>query len=141
MPSSLYIVWSGKKHSTNIPIIDEQHRALVSTINSLFFLSRYYQASKAILLTLGVLQTFAEIHFLTEEMLMEMTGYSEFEDHKKEHESLRAKLKILFAQSRKSLNPDSLMSFLKVWWNEHVAFTDMAYTEHVSCELRKLGKL
>lgn len=141
MPSNLYIVWSRKQHSVKIPIIDEQHRALVSTTNSLFFLSRYQYLPKALLLTLGVLQEFAETHFITEEILMEMTEYSQFEDHKNEHEVLRTRLKILFAQSRKSLNSDALMSFLTIWWKDHVAITDKAYADHVSEGLRKLGKL
>lgn len=83
MPSNLYIVWSRKQHITKVPIIDEQHRALVSTINSLFFLSRNHHPAKAILLTLGVLQAFAETHFVTEEILMELTGYPHLEEHKK----------------------------------------------------------
>lgn len=141
MPSNLYIVWSRRQHNTNIPIIDEQHRALVSTINSLFYLSRNQPAEKATLLTLGVLQEFAETHFLTEEMLMETTGYPQFEDHKEEHDSLRTRLKILFSQCRKTNNSDKLMSFLKMWWTDHVGVKDMAYAKHVSKGLKRLGKL
>lgn len=141
VPNSAYVVWSAKKHAMGIPIIDEQHRALVSTINSLFFLIRYQRPLEAIQLGLKGLQQHAEGHFLTEELLMELTGYPDFEDHKKDHDAFRARTKILFAQSKNPAGAENLLLFLKEWWKEHVSVKDMAYATDVLAGLTRLGKI
>lgn len=141
MPSSSYIVWSSEKYDIGIPIIDEQHRALISTINSLFFLIRYQRPAEAIQLGLKGLQHHAEGHFLTEELLMELTGYPGFEKHKKAHDVFRARTKILFSQKRKPTDAENMLIFLKDWWKDHVSVMDRAYVTYVLEGLTKLGKI
>lgn len=140
MPKNLFIKWS-KDHEMGIPIIDEQHRSLVCTINTLFYLMREQCASEMLPATLTLLKQSAALHFLIEERMLELTKYPHAEEHKKAHDSFRTRMKILFAQSRKSLDPEDLLEFLKTLWMEHVIQSDHAFAPHVVDVLRKRGDL
>lgn len=140
MPRNLLIVWS-KKFELKIPIIDEQHRGLVSTANSLFYLMRGRHEFNVIKPTLLALEHFKDIHFQTEEYLMDLTSYPEAKKHKKEHDIFRTRTKILFAKSRKTLDPSELLDFIKNFWLKHVCVTDRAYESHLRNVLKNKGML
>lgn len=140
MPNNLLIKWSDL-HTTGIPIIDEQHHSVVGVINSLFFFMRNQQAAEIIAPTLVMLEQYTHIHFLTEESLLQRANYPEVEKHKKLHATFITKSQILSAQSRKTLNPEELLAFLKKWWTEHINGADHAYAPHVRKALQKIGKL
>lgn len=136
----LLIQWSDL-YSTNIPIIDEQHHSIVGVINSLFYFMRNQQAAEVIGPTLIMLEQYAHIHFLTEENLLKLAHYPDIEEHKKLHAAFRAKSQVLYAQSKKTLNSEDLLSFLKVWWMEHINGADHAYSVQVRAALQKTGEL
>lgn len=140
MPKNLFIVWS-KNFESHIPIIDEQHRGLVSTVNSLFYLMREHRTFNVIIPTIAALNHFKETHFYTEEYLMELTSYPQIEEHKKEHDVFRVQTKRLFFKSKKTLDPSELLDFIKKWWLEHVRVADLAYESHLRDILRKMGTL
>lgn len=140
MATNLFIVWS-KSYETDIPILDEQHRGLVGTINSLFYFMNEHRKSDAIKPTLAALEHYRDIHFSTEENLMEATDYPQINEHKLEHEKFRAETALLLAKSRKTLNPHQLLTFFKTWWIDHVRVADQAYESHLQAALKKLGKL
>lgn len=70
----LYIVWT-EKNILAIPIIDEQHRAIVSIINSLHYYIREGHGDNAMKHTLAILEQYTKLHFNTEEALTEEAGY------------------------------------------------------------------
>ena len=80
MGNVLYIVWN-EKNILGIPIIDEQHRGIVSTINSFHYFIRDGQGLDALKPTLNILAQYTNIHFKTEEALMKKACYSGFEEH------------------------------------------------------------
>ncbi len=69
MENLLYIVWTDR-NKVDIPILDEQHRGIVSTINSLHYFIRQGRRLDALDSTLVVLRQYTAIHFRTEEALM-----------------------------------------------------------------------
>ncbi len=69
MQNILYIVWT-EKNKVGIPIIDEQHRGIISTINSLHYFIQTGQGEQIIRPTLIMLEQYVDIHFKTEEALM-----------------------------------------------------------------------
>ncbi len=126
MAESLYIVWH-RDNELDIPIIDEQHRAIVSTINSLFYFIRERLPRVAMKPTLAILLEYTKLHFTTEEILMEKAGYSELDAHVLLHRRLTDKT-IEIAQS--PLEPDgahAVLSFLKDWWLGHINQEDRRY--------------
>lgn len=140
MSTNLFIVWS-KSYETNIPILDEQHRSLVGTINSLYYLMNEHSKANIIGPTLAVLEHYSDTHFLTEEYLMEVTGYPHLKEHKEEHDKFRAKIARLGVKSAKTLDPRDLLTFFKDWWLEHVRGADHSCESHIRESLIKSGKL
>lgn len=136
MPKVLFIKWSDL-HSTNIPIIDEQHRGIVETINSLYYFMRNKQASEIIMSTIAKMEQYAYIHFLTEENLLKQAKYPDFETHKKLHKSFRHKSLILSAQLKKTPDAHELLSFLKQWWIDHINVIDQKYASCLHSYLAK----
>jgi len=126
MTESLYIVWDAD-NELGIPIIDEQHRAIVSTINSLFYFIHGKLSLIALKPTLRILEEYTRLHFTTEEMLMEKAGYSGYGDHVLLHRELAERtIKI----AREPLEADSaheVLGFLREWWLNHINCEDREY--------------
>ena len=88
----LYIVWD-ESNNLGIPIIDEQHRGIVTIINSLHHCIRQGQGEDAIRPIMTMLEQYTVIHFKTEEWFMKEAGYPELEAHLALHRNLAAKTK------------------------------------------------
>ena len=73
MRNTLYIVWNDDSN-LGISIIDEQHRAIVSTINSLHYFIQIGHGNEIIKPTMIMLEQYINIHFQTEEALMAAEG-------------------------------------------------------------------
>lgn len=137
MNSALYIAWN-EKNETGIPIIDEQHRAIVSLINSLCFFKQENLAKVALTPTLTVLSQYSRIHFSTEESLLKKANYVDFDDHQLLHQNLLKETEIVRLRSEDENNPDILLEFLKNWWLNHINMEDRKYMEAVK-RLFRLG--
>ena len=127
---SLLIVWNDV-HATGISIIDEQHRGIVSTINSLFYMIRSKQAQHILVPTILMMEQYTKIHFFTEEKLLESSGYPGFKEHKKLHDKLISQMITVSRESLRNIDPDSFLSFLKHWWINHINKNDRDYVEHI----------
>lgn len=138
--NNLYIFWSDI-HATNIPVIDEQHRSLVGIINTLYFFMREQMAPEITMPVVFMLDKYAQIHFQTEEYILELTEYPNIKEHKKLHEDYSARIRTLSSKSKQTLEPDELLAFLKDWWIRHINRDDRGYSSYVLQDLRKKGKL
>jgi hemerythrin len=126
MNNNLYIVWN-EDNKLGIPIIDEQHRCLISTINSLhFFIHNRIEdiTSKAILI---MLQQYTNIHFKTEELLLEKAGYTDLQKHIDLHIILAEQTKKIYQKNSIVEDPESILIFLKNWWVNHINNEDRKY--------------
>jgi len=103
MNTVLYIVWN-EKQSISIPILDEQHHAVVATINTLYFFINQGWGLSALLPTLKMVKSSVGFHLKTEEGILEKLGASET-----------------------LLAPMILLKFLKSWWITHHEVEHMAY--------------
>ncbi len=133
MSNDLYIIW----HTSNelgIPIIDEQHRGLVSTINSFHYLIKEGQGEEVIRPIIMTLVQYIEIHFRTEEPLMQKAGFPGYDDHIRLHRSLTTKTKRIAEEAVTKSNAYIALEFLKDWWLDHINNVDRQYAPY----LRKL---
>lgn len=128
--ANLYVHWE-EIHQTGLAIIDEQHRGLVSLINSFFFHKNDPFIERILVPTALMTINFAKIHFLTEQQLMEESGYPGVEEHLKAHEELFRKLIAVEKKSRAARDADGFLAFLKTWWLEHVNEFDRLYIPHL----------
>jgi hemerythrin len=129
----LLIVWH-EPHLTGIQILDEQHRGIVSIINtihhSIFSQPRDPIVRPAAAMVMG----YTRIHFQTEMDLLEESGYPRREEHQRHHEQLiRDFTRILDKHGHFKIDddPQELLDFLKDWWLNHITAEDMAYSGHL----------
>lgn len=130
MKNVLYIVWQPSS-DTGIPIIDEQHRGIVSTINSLYYFLQHGDGAVAYEPTMDVLNHYASLHFMTEEALMKSAGFASAKDHIALHNKFmnRARSMAKFRASEDQVR--ELLAFLKVWWLNHINKEDREYVTTV----------
>lgn len=128
--ANLFIHWD-EIHQSGLAIIDEQHRGLVSLINSFFFHKNDPFIERILVPTALMTINFAKIHFLTEQQLMEESAYPGLEEHLKAHERLFRELISVEKKSRAARDADGFLSFLKIWWLEHVNDFDRLYIPHM----------
>ncbi len=122
----LYIVWNEVNH-LGIPILDEQHRGIVSTINSLHYFIQKGMGEQIVKPTLELLQLYSKIHFQTEEALMAKANYSAREKHSLLHRHLINQTAVLVREATSNLEPEAVLKFLKEWWLNHINIEDRKY--------------
>lgn len=130
----LYIKWDDG-YNLGIPIIDEQHRGIVSTINTYHFFVVSGKAAAALKPTLITLDQYTKSHFITEEGLLEQTEYPEIESHKKLHENLSKKMIEIAREAAQEKDYDIVLTFLRKWWLDHIRKEDVKYALHVKGKL------
>lgn len=118
--------------SVGIEEIDDQHKVLVDLINQMHLAIHERRGSGVIVGILEQLSDYTRIHFAVEESLMRILNYSDYEDHKEQHEALikhMAELQEKVATGKAAIGFE-LLHFLKVWLTKHIMESDQAYTEH-----------
>ena len=127
MNRPLFIQWN-ERTETNINIIDEQHKGIVSIINSLYALTTTGTGNNMLYSCISdTMKNYSRIHFITEEGFLEESGFEGIDEHRKKHRKLsldieRAELKSIMANDSRTL-----LEFLKKWWLEHINEQDMLY--------------
>lgn len=119
------IEWSDDL-SIGIPEIDEQHKVLVELLNNLHSAIVHRKAKDEIGETLDHLIEYTRVHFATEESVMNLFKYPEFEEHRKEHQKLIdevADLKQRYDAGTQNLTME-LLHFLKTWLQNHIIYSD-----------------
>ena len=112
MKYALYIAWNDS-NNLGIPIIDEQHRGIVATINSLHYFIQEGKGLDALKPTLNILEEYTHIHFKTEEAFMKISSYPGFEDHVTLHEGLMKKTLEITREAVSYKEPELTLKFLK----------------------------
>ena len=126
MKSAIYIVWN-ERNNLGIPIIDEQHKGIVSIINTLHYYVQAGHGQEILKPTMIMLEQYVIIHFKTEETLMVEANYPAYEEHIILHKELLRKTNMI---SLGVNNEDShmVLKFLKEWWLGHINIEDRKYT-------------
>ena len=130
MENLLYIIWSDKS-LTGIAIIDEQHRGIVSAINSLHYFIKAGQGGEALSPTLKLLEYYIDVHFKTEERLMSAADYPALKEHLRQHIDLSGKTKEFAGHLTGDQEAEAVLSFLREWWMNHINREDKKYVPYV----------
>ena len=115
-----------EKYSVGFPVIDQQHRNMLSIGNQLLLSLQTNQAKQETLQVLEALITESERHFQTEEELMQRSGFGSYVTHKIDHDSLKAQIKILKreCENDRVKAGNHLISIVRNWLLEHVMSYD-----------------
>ncbi|MDR2351665.1 MAG: bacteriohemerythrin [Deltaproteobacteria bacterium] len=126
----LLIIWRDV-NKTDIPIIDEQHRGIVSVINSLHDSLGTKREIQILEPATEMLVAYSKIHFMTEYELLEESNYPDLVAHNKLHEKLIKDMTKHFYESRNEKDSSIMLDFLKEWWLNHINKEDMRYKVHL----------
>ena len=121
----LFIEWN-QINETGIPLMDEQHRAIVGLINS-FHMLRDMDGSVAVA-TLQLLCNFADVHFRSEEILLRKYRFPDFEPHQRLHHKIG---ELMGRAVETEMSHKDLESFLKDWWLTHINVEDRKFADHM----------
>jgi hemerythrin-like metal-binding protein len=124
MTAAKAIDWDAR-YEIGIARIDFEHRIFADLINDLAQRITEQKDRLAITRTLREVMKYADFHFLSEENLMEESGYPGFRTHKELHRELQRMLNdkaIALAAGHDS--PAELLKFLVDWFLDHTAQED-----------------
>lgn len=123
------VAWSDA-YSLGLPEIDDQHKVLIDLINQLWDAIIKRARPEEMLTIVEELEKYTISHFGAEETFMRMTGYPEFDRHKKFHDDFVARIgaekKVVQAGGHLSLE---LLKYLRDWLINHILVADKAYAE------------
>ncbi len=125
---NLFIVWE-PRFNLGIPIIDEQHRGIVTTINSLHFGIRNHFIANTFAPIVQMMNDYTRIHFEVEEAFLETLNYSNTQKHREQHIELMEQLVYTGKQSLLNSDPAQFLDFLKGWWISHICCEDLQYRD------------
>ena len=127
---SIFIIWK-PEYDLGIPIIDEQHRGVVSIINSLYYGMKNNYVKSFLEPVINMLHDYTQIHFQVEESFFVSSGFPDANSHIELHQALMSKLAEVGRKSMLDKDPYQLMDFLKKWWINHICESDMLYRSYI----------
>jgi len=125
---NLFIVWK-PEYNLGIPIIDEQHRGIVTTINSLFYAMQNKYGEKVLKPVINMVYEYTHIHFKVEEEFLQNYGFVDFEKHREWHNELMLTLSSVENNSLRERDPQKFLEFLKDWWIDHICKKDRIFRD------------
>ena len=127
---SILIVWK-PDYNLGIPIVDEQHRGIVSTINSLCYAIQNKQGNQILQPVTSMVTEYTRIHFELEEDFLQKCGYPNLEAHRTLHKELTNALSHVSKESIWNRDPQEFLDFLKDWWINHICKEDLVFTHYL----------
>jgi hemerythrin len=128
---SVFIIWK-PDYNLGIPIIDEQHRGIVTTINSLHvgMLNNYIKDMLKPII--DMMNDYTRIHFHVEEDFLENIDIPQAKIHRELHNDLSSKLADAGRGSILYKDPYQFMDFLKSWWINHICSEDLIFQNYLA---------
>jgi hemerythrin len=123
------VLWT-ENFSVGVRELDQQHQLLIKLLNRLIATQGTINTrSETISDVLLAMTRYAQVHFKTEERLMEAYGYPGLEEQKKKHRDFR-KTTVGFSTATTfgiDQVPEDLLTYLTNWLVHHILEDDMAY--------------
>lgn len=126
---NVFIVWK-PEYNLGIPIIDEQHRGIVTIINSLHFGMQNDYAKDILTPIISMMNDYTHIHFSVEESFIEMIDFPNAKKHHELHRELMSKLTHTGMHSMIDRDPRQFMDFMKNWWINHICNEDLTFRNY-----------
>lgn len=143
MDDRILVEWDDR-YLVGIPLVDEQHKELITMTNTLYrgCLEGDAKAKIYFMQTIHGTVDYVKYHFSAEEKILESVNYPDIAEHKREHEGF---IRQIFEQVKsfeggRKFVPNDFVRYLKDWILAHIALTDKKYAEYIH-HLQKQGKL
>jgi hemerythrin-like metal-binding protein len=117
--------------SVGVQQIDNEHKKLVDLVNTLNDSMKNGKSKEVLEIVFSELVDYTIEHFTNEELLMQKVNYSNITVHKREHDELTKKVRVLKDDfiSGKMMVSIEVRDFLKNWIVNHIQKTDKLYTK------------
>jgi len=129
------------RYATGIKLVDDQHRELVTLTNQLYKACRTRDGTLGNVFkeTMHKMVEYVHFHFTAENELLERSGYPEYPDHKKEHDSLIKDIltSVKSYEDGNKFVPNSFVRTLKEWIFGHIAIKDHLYATYIRDQMNK----
>jgi hemerythrin len=133
------VVWD-EKYATGIDLIDNQHKELFSLTNELFRACLGGEAAVQVVFkeTMGRMVDYVRFHFSAEQDLLQKINYPDFQEHKKQHDTLVVKIleAVTEYSEGKKLVPNQFVRTLRDWILGHIAHYDRLYASYIAAQLK-----
>ena len=140
MHQLLFIMWQ-ESNNTGITLIDDQHRGIVSIINTFYYLVSIKCNPKMYLQLIDTIYNYSVIHFMAEEGILKTYEYKNIDHHKELHKKLLLEMDRIKRSLMKDNDPKPLLDFLKKWWIGHINNEDKQYAPMVLAGTPKIPSL
>ncbi|MCL2000171.1 MAG: bacteriohemerythrin [Planctomycetes bacterium] len=124
------IAWK-PEYELEIPILDEHHRAIVATINSLHHALQNKHDESVLAPIVGMIHEYTRIHFEIEEGYLGKINFPEMKHHHSLHIELLHKLSETGNKSIWDQDAQRFMAFLKNWWIDHICTEDLVFRDYL----------
>ena len=136
-----FVDWEDR-FSVGVPVIDNQHKRLITMTNELHNACQHSDdyANEQFVKTVREAVAYVKYHFSTEEQVMEQIGYPGLLDHRRIHTGFAQEVlkNALYYKEGKKFVPNLFVRFLRDWILSHVAFIDSDMGEYI-VELQNTG--
>jgi len=119
MSHILFIVWQDD-NSTGILIIDEQHRGIIATINSLHYFIQEGHGLEGLKPTMEILKQYIKFHVVTEEGLMAKHNLPRIAEGAIKQNQIFTEFNSVSQEAISYRDPMLLLKFLRHWWISHL---------------------
>lgn len=129
----VFVRWM-ESYSVSDDTIDAEHRRLLDIINDLYAEKATGRGSDALAGILDQLEEYTRSHFAHEEDVLRECSYPQYDDHKRLHDEMVSRTRVIRAQYRAGQTglPDDLLLFLRDWWVNHITRLDKQYATYLS---------
>lgn len=136
-----FMEWTSD-YTVGVTDIDEEHKKLIALINELHDAVEAGSGHNILVKILEGLILYVSYHFSHEEGLYIRAGFPDYEQHKKEHERLTAR--VMDLQSKFNTAPDDnlaheVLDFLKNWLYHHILISDRQFGVYINTQTVKLS--
>jgi len=132
MNQPLFIKWNDR-NETGVALIDEQHKGIVSIINTFYYLTSTGADNKMLYACISdTMKNYSRIHFITEEGFLKESGYPGIEEHKILHRKLSSEMEQMELSSIVNNDTGLLLEFMKKWWLKHINEEDRVFAQYLS---------
>jgi hemerythrin len=118
-------------YESGISIIDEQHRAIVATINSFHYAMKEHHGNNVLAPIISMVHEYTRIHFAMEESYFSLCNFPEIKRHSSLHIDLLHRLSVVGNESLWNEDTYQFLQFLRTWWIDHICAEDFLFRDYL----------
>jgi hemerythrin len=119
---------------TGHPLIDSQHKELISEINQLLDACMQGQATDKVASTMDFLVSYTKKHFSEEEALQQKSNYPDYANHRTYHATFLKVITDLSVELKTGITPTLINKIVRNvggWLTEHIQQQDTKVAAHL----------